>query len=66
MSVCMTIFIRKFGKIEEFHHGRLKLTIQDVYAHARNLHTARWQYENEFVRERSNNNYIINIAFHTL
>ena len=32
--------IKDLGKIEELYHTKLKRTIQDVYAHARNIHVA--------------------------
>ena len=50
-----------FGKIEALHPKKLKRTIRDTYAYARNLCLAIWPSNN-----KSNNNDFINIEFLTL
>ena len=55
-----------FGKIEKLHQTKLKHTIQDVYARVKSLCRTKWPKENEILRHRSFNNYLINIEFLTL
>ena len=50
--------ITNCGKIEAFYPRKIKGTIQDVYAHARNLHVATIN-----LGRRRDNNYFINIEF---